>query len=395
MTVEYEPLVGERLQAALARVLETVPFYAGKSPESLPLLRREDLAGVAPARWVPADFDVSAELSRGTVRMMTTSGSTDEPLRIVADGLHPLPPNVWAMHGLDEPVKLVTLTAPICLGTHCPGDIAPDGEHGLLLTFRKGLFTASDEAVGRAGEAWNQLQPDVAFANPVWLHWLARRAAGLGLSLHQPKVLALTYQYVSQCQRRGLRRYFSAPQVEFYGASEFAGVDLAIGCDAGHLHVVDYQVFAEAVPCDEVPGHDELFFSTPTSRTMPLLRYSPGDLGGLFEVDEGDCALWHAPVVQLEGRVAHVMHSERPVTTREADEALSVEGLEFYTARARAGALHLDCVGDPACRGALETAGRALGFSATLVTFVERLELGPSGKLTLTQDDDRHALELR
>lgn len=396
MTVEFEPLVGDRLRAAISRVLESVPFYAGQTLEALGVLRRDDLARATPVQWVGEGFDVALELTRGTVRMMTTSGSTDEPLKVLADGLHPLPPNVWSMHGLADPVRLVTLTAPVCLGTHCPGDIAPDGDHGLLLTFRRGLFDAPDEAIARAVEAWNAFEGDVVFANPVWLHWLVRRAKALALQLHRPKLIALTYQYISRCQRRALGRAFEGvPQVEFYGASEFAGVDLAIGCDAGHLHVVDYQVFAEAQPSAEAPGHEELIFSTPTSRTMPLLRYAPGDLGGLYEVDEGDCALAHAPVLQVDGRVADVMRSNRSLTTREADDALSVEGLEFYAARARDGVLHVQAVGDPSCRAAIEAAARSLGFTASVVTFVDRLTLGASGKLTLTQDDDRHALDLR
>ncbi len=41
------------------------------------------------------------------------------------------------------------------------------------------------------------------------------------------------------------------------------------------------------------------------------------------------------------------------------------------------------------------SAGLALGFTAMKARFVERLELGASGKLQLTGQDERHELEVR
>lgn len=407
MTDRYDPLTGERLLETVRRALAHIPFYANyPAPsgdawfEALPVLRRDDLTGVPPTRWLHPDLDLAAELARGTLRPLTTSGSTDEPLRVYADTALSLPPNVWSMHGLPDDAKLVNLTAPVCLGSSCPGDVAPHGARGLLLTFRAGLFTASDVSIARAVTAWNAFAPRIAFVNPAWLHWLHRRARGLGLTMRPPELLCLTYQYPSVCQRRALKAAFPVPQVEFYGASEFGGTDLAIGCDQGHLHLVEYQAYVEALPSEHA-GHDELVFTTPVSRAMPLVRYTPGDLGRVTRVEEDACALWDVPVVELHGRLSEVMHSTtQVVTTRAFDDAVgAVPGLEFYVARSRQGALTMQVIvapgQDAAVTSALQACAQALGFSSLAVQVVEQLALGASGKLQLTGEDERHALETR
>jgi hypothetical protein len=403
----FEPLEGERLHGAVRRVLETIPFYAAYSREDgegwfsrLPVLRRDDLSGVDPSRWLPPGLDVAAALASGALRPLTTSGSTDEPLKVYADTTLALPPNVWSMHGLPDDAKLISLTAPVCLGTHCPGDIAPHGPNGLLLTFRAGLFRASDDSIRRAVAAWNEFEPEIAFVNPVWLHWLWRRATELGLKLSPPRLISLTYQYPSHCQRRALAAAFDAPQVEFYGASEFGGTDLAIGCECGHLHLVEYQASVELVPSEHA-GHDELVFSTPLSKSMPLIRYAPGDLGFTGRVEEGACSLWGVPVVELDGRVSEVLRTSTGVVTPRAfDDAVGeLEGLEFYVARSRAGRLTVQCIVSPGSEARVEEALRfavaPLGFEGVSVAFVQRLELGASGKLQLTGEDERNALEVR
>lgn len=395
-------LDGALLHEAVRRVLRSVPYYASYDAaaalSSFPVLRRDALLSVPAAHFVAREIDLPAALASGQFRPLTTSGSTDEPLKVYADLELALPPSVWAMHGLPDDAKLTSLTSGVCLGTSCPGDIAPHGGRGLLLTFRAGLFEASDAHVTRSVEAFNTFGGDIAFVNPVWLHWLHRRAQGLGLTLHQPRLLVFTYQYPSRCQKRALAKAFRAPQVEFYGASEFGGTDLAIGCPAGHLHLVDYQAWVETLP-SEHEGHDELVFSTPLSRSMPLLRYAPGDLGRVGFVDEEACELSSVLAIELDGRVADVMHTgQRSVTTRELDDVVGeVEGLAFYEARNSAGgALFIKGIVDP---GFSEQALRAgvleLGFSSFTFEAVERFALGPSGKLRLTGEDDRNALVRR
>lgn len=400
------PFDESSLAAEVARVLETVPFYErvarGTTLEQLKVLRRDDLLDARPEQLVRRDVDLPGELAKGTIRPITTSGSTDEPLKVYADVTLQLPPQVWTMHGLGEHATLANLTSPVCLGTSCPGDVARLDERLLLLTFGAGLFEASDAAIKRVATAFNDFAPDIAFVNPVWLHWLHLRAHQLGLSLHTPKLLAFTYQYPSRCQRRALAAAFpGVPQVEFYGASEFGGTDLAIGCPDGHLHLVDYQAFAEPLPSEHA-GHDELVFSTPRSRTVPLLRYAPGDLGRIGWVDEGECVLWEVSTLELDGRVADVMHAAngRVVTTRAFDDVVgAIDGLWFYEARARGGALSVRAVCEPgreaSVAAALDGAATQLGFTSAGCTFVAKLALGASGKLRLTGEDERNVLDAR
>lgn len=396
----YEPLEGPRGDAAIARVLERIPFYADQ-PRPPRVLRREDLLAAPPTAWVDPSVDLPVALASGAIRPLTTSGSTDEPLKVYADTTLSLPPGVWALHGLRDDASMVNLTSPVCLGASCPGEVARLDARVLLLTFRAGPFSATDAAITRASQAWNEAAADIAFVNPAWLHALLWRAARLGLTLHAPQLVVMTYQYPSRCQRRALSRAFpAARQVEFYGASEFGGTDLAIGCPEGHLHLVDYQVIAETLST-ELDGHEELVFSTPLSRTMPLLRYAPGDLGRLGLVHEGACALWKVPTLELDGRVGDVMHGAHGTVTTRAfdDEVGEVDGLLFYAARSRAGAVSVEAVCEPgafeAARAAVKGATAELGFSRCDVVERPSLALGASGKLRLTGEDDRHALDAR
>ena len=183
-----ETLEGLQLREAVQRVVRGVPFYSSYDADgelaSFPVLRREALLSVNPTQFIAPELDLAAALASGKFRPLTTSGSTDEPLKVYADLELSLPPSVWAMHGLPDDARLTSLTSGVCLGTSCPGDIAQHGDRGLLLTFRAGLFEASDAHVIRTAEAFNAFKGDIAFVNPVWLHWLHRRAHGLGLSLH-------------------------------------------------------------------------------------------------------------------------------------------------------------------------------------------------------------------
>lgn len=391
-----EPLAGERLLTCARDVLEHVPFYRGAKVsrfEELPVLRRDDLTRARPEDWIRADVDLPAQLARGHFRAVTTSGSTDEPLKILMDEEHPFPPDLWTVHGLPADPRWVNLTAPVCLGTRCPGDVAPWGDRGLLLTFRHGLFHAGDAAVRAAVEAFNTFHPDYALVNPVYLHWLAVRAARLDLELVPPRLICVSYQYPSRCQLSALERLFGVPVIGFYGASEFGGTDLALGCPEGHLHLVDYQAFAETVP---VPGHEalrELVFSTPLSRTMPLLRYAPGDVGVLKRAARGRCPLWQVPVVEVHGRVSELMNG---VTTRAFDEAMSaVKGLLFYQARLGPRGLRVATLAEREVGAGVKAAAARLGFRDCTVTAVEGFELGASGKLQLTGDDETHPIDAR
>jgi acyl-coenzyme A synthetase/AMP-(fatty) acid ligase len=106
-------------------------------------------------------------------------------------------------------------------------------------------------------------------------------------------------------------------------------------------------------------------------------------------------------VVELDGRVSEVLRTAADVvTTREFDDAIAdVEALEFYVARSRAGGVRVQGIVAPGLEAQVERALRAaiapLGFERVEVVFVETLPLGASGKLQLTGEDDRNALETR
>ncbi len=393
------------LLAALPRLISEVPYYrehraAYANADDLPVITRADLSSIAFQRLVPDSVDAAAELTGGSARIMSTSGSTSEPVRTLSDLQTELPTEYWAMWGLTRVPRFACLTSPACMGEACArsnADRATRQTHPNFLFFpsTRNIFAESDDFIRALAAEWADFRPDVLSVNPVYFHWVLRRCAQLELSWPTPKLILCGYQYLSHAQRRAFAGI--APLTSDYGATELAGTSVAMGCPAGHLHVLSRDVHLELQPWRRRADLGELIISTPLSRTSPMIRYSPGDLGRLSPPSETGCPLDALPLLELWGRSADCLESpHRTWATREIDDLLEpAHWLDFYTVRqAASGALRLQLVAnDPPAGGARAIGAlfEGLGFTIAEVRLVEQLTLASSLKLQVTGPEDADA----
>lgn len=393
-----EPSDSEAMaRASLSSLISRVPYYRGRAQlygpahewSQLPLLTRSELSHVPYQSLIPDDLDAAGELARRSVVLLSTSGSSQTPIRALVDASAGWPEGYWQLWGLRHP-RLACLTSPACMSDRCAPlerDEKLRRRSDLLFYFQStaALFDEPDAYFIQIAKEWSAFKPEVILANPVYLHWAVRRLAALGLDVPKPKLILSSYQYASECQLRVLRAL--SPVAQVYGATELAGTDVALSCPSGHLHVLSAQTHVEVLAQPGTPG--EVVISTPRSRSAPLIRYSPGDLGALGGGSAGDCALNRLPTLELHGRIDDVLRrAQTVVTTRELDDSLaSLEWLEFYAARQVGDGLKLQYIASKAPADAPEQLAAAVSKVGLLLVEAEattRLTLSASHKLQLT-----------
>lgn len=339
----------ESINAALAFARDSIPFYrdrVGSDHPDLasfgegPLMHKRDVR-LRFHELLPESLELDRGLGRGELQWTATSGTSDERLQVVCSmdevGLPEDCAAAWELPLPDAP-RTAVLTSPTCMGTEChlghaPYDARIRGENTLYLNSAADLFSISDARVHDIVEEMTRFAPDLLVVNPVYLHWVLRRAAELGLTLPRVRAVISTYQYLARVQARAIERALGVPVLSMYTATELAGTRVALSCARGRLHVLEDNVHVEVIPGPHpLPdGVGHLAITTHSNRVMPLFRYVVGDVGRLVH-DECPCAYGHHPVLELHGRAKDIISAgDRPVTTRMLDEAIGAPpGVDFY-----------------------------------------------------------------
>ncbi|WP_435320655.1 phenylacetate--CoA ligase family protein [Haloarchaeobius sp. TZWSO28] len=156
----------------------------------------------------------------------------------------------------------------------------------------------------------NEFQPAILFGYSTVLEELARerRAGQLKVS---PALVLPSGEPITAAGKRELRRVFSCPVRELYGATEFTGI--AGECGHGNLHAnTDWLVLE---PVDEdyqpVPPGDPsatVLLTNLANRIQPLVRY---DLGDSVTMHDEPCPCGSPfPILTVEGRQGDVLRFE-------------------------------------------------------------------------------------
>lgn len=146
-------------------------------------------------------------------------------------------------------------------------------------------------------------RPAVLSGLPTYLRLLARRLETSGNEAPQIKSLLPEGALSTPSLKEELARVFGVGVHEVYGAHEFGGA--ASTCEQGDkLHVMMSECLVETVRGGEHAGPGELgevIITTFANRTMPLIRYRPGDVGRLW--DETCPCGRGTQLLTLEGRL--------------------------------------------------------------------------------------------
>lgn len=402
----------ERVTELLGRVAEHVPYYRDRRKSyhravrsqaellELPLLRRQDLKRHA-LDLCSDQIDFKAELASGRLELASTSGTTDERVQAFADSTHTRIfssyPELWGVPARAVAPRTAVLTSPFCMAERCTRTGSMQSrivhEHTLFLPGPPQLFALSREDVLQIAEELGRFAPAIWLVNPVYAHWLVRRASELGIELPRPDVVVSTYQYPSKLQSRALRRQLGVPVFNLYAATELGGCQIGLECGHGRLHVREDHCLVELLGRDGRPvssGLGAVVVTTLANEVAPLVRYTVGDLA--MKVDDAcDCTLSDWPTIELHGREREALYLDgRFITTREVDDLISgVEGIDFYGCRQVAdSALEIDVVpslSKPVEPRALVDALRsALPVASVRVDVVNGLDPAPSLKFPLT-----------
>ena len=335
----------------LETALEQVPGYAAwrrydPGPEApldqryaaLPVLTKKTLRDHFPAGFVHRGRNLSDGLSTGAVEFAQTSGSTDDRVTLV---FHP----AWweaserAAWQLNSHACRITsgshpeavLASPRCVG---PGYRAEPltmaertiGRH-LYLNQRINPSTWTTDEVRRMAEEFNRYQPPVLEADPAYLAPFARMAGGMGLALHQPQLIFLTYSYPSRIYQRQIRRLFTAPLVSSYGSTETGHVFME--CEAGRFHQnneycrVDFQPW---LPRFGGPDRGRMLVTVFRNPWFVALRFDIGDVARLDGHAPCPCGRSQGlTLAAIEGRIKDVTFTPdgRAITVNDIDSSLA------------------------------------------------------------------------
>lgn len=313
----------------------------------LPLMYKQDLRERL-GDLIIEGTNVPEMMASGDVVFTATSGTTGERLQVVSDTrLSALPPSfeeLWGLEALweEQLPRTAVFTSPVCAGPIChKGKTSLEERtvagNTLFLNSDDDIFSLRRELAENVFEELWRFRPDFLVVNPVYLSVLCERGAKWNLRPPPIKAILSSYQFLSRCQRRILRRHFDCPIIDFYAASDLAGSKVAVQCMHGSLHLRGDHVYAEVVRGARHAALDEMGYLVLTTfnSLVPLVRYVLGDLARL-EPKPCRCAAGSSwPRIAFEGRARDMLYTnDRFITTRMVDEQISpLPAIHYYELR--------------------------------------------------------------
>jgi phenylacetate-coenzyme A ligase PaaK-like adenylate-forming protein len=328
----------------------------------MPLVQKRDLRRGFPKSLVRKQLDLKAEMQKGMVEIISTSGTTENRLQVLWEWSWWDPQEREAMRlnatvdrAMGAEFKEAVLTTPVCGGATCHvGNLSRlertiDGMLFLNQVPDPSHWSAAE--LERMYAEWNDLRPDGVETDPAYLAALCRWAVANGRPLHAPKFATLTYELPTRGHRRTIKQALSTPLFALYGATE-AGV-LFMECEQGRLHHNSRHSHIELV--DMGGGLGRVLVTTLGRTWMPLLRY---DIGDLVSVEPERCTCGRDDggylVKRVEGRVADSLELDgRWVTPAQLDDVVeAAEPLDAWQVVKEPSGYTLRAVGGEGARAA-------------------------------------------
>lgn len=354
---EYSSDYLKRCRDLVDTALGKIPVYAKWAPydgggddlrarfAALPFVDKAIMRTQGPENFVNPHYNLSAALAAGEVEIVHTSGSTGDQVS-----------NVWCQTWWNESEQAswhlnsharrvcdgthpeAILASPRCVGYPCESGYLNRQERTLgrflFLNERMNPCTWTAEHMRRMIGEINDFRPAVLEANPSYLAHLCRFAAREKLKLHNPELIALTFENPSLVHRRQIQAVFASPVASSYGATEAGYVFME--CECGRLHQnteychVDFIPFA---PRHGGPGIGAILVTTFHNPWRVLLRF---DIGDVVRLAEAPCPCGRRQgltLASIEGRGVNLLLTPegRAVTQNAVDRSLgAVPGIEDY-----------------------------------------------------------------
>ena len=341
---EIEALAQQRLHFLVDYAREHSPYLKEKYADlpdnyglaDIPISTREEMTQQFD-RWVSdpeitsekvneylADFENLFTPFLGKYRVISTSGTTAKPLRIIRDSRHLAihdalmaqryfgGPLLKDVEGLDEPdLKQCAI-------------ISPGGMNSSYLSFERlrrsykargmedrtlflSTLTPPEEMILKL----NAFQPDIIGCYPSVIYSLAFEQQAGRLDIH-PKIIGCSAEKLPEENRKFISEVFGCPVNDNYCSTE--GGEVAMLCPNGHMHVNSDWVIVEPVDRENNPvpcgvKSEGILMTNLACLVQPVIRYHMSDSVIMHDEICG-CGL-NTPWIEIEGRVEDVLEFDR------------------------------------------------------------------------------------
>lgn len=259
----------------------------------------------------------------GKYKLISTSGTTAQPLVIVRDERHN------AVHGALMSQRY--FGGPLLKGVeglNAPdlkqcAIVAPGGMNSSYISFERvrrsyqargmgdrTLFLSTLTPVEEMVRKLNAFQPDIIGCYPSMIYTLAFEQKAGRLNIH-PKLIGCSAEKLPADNRRFISEAFSCPVNDNYCSTE--GGEVAMLCPHGHLHINSDWVIVEPVDRDNRPvpcgvKSEGILMTNLACLVQPVIRYRMSDSVTLHDEACG-CGL-NTPWMEIDGRVEDILEFE-------------------------------------------------------------------------------------
>lgn len=242
--------------------------------------------------------------------VLTTSGSTGEPLLMIRDAyhntIHAALMQKRLLRGLDPTIlspKCSRIASVICTEGHVSSylsflktkELCPEYAHNMKAI---SIFNNIDTIVNEL----NEFMPDVLTGYPSIIEQLALAKKRGQLHIN-PKMIATSAEKLSDEVFQLLKELFNCPILNNYCSTE--GGEIAMSCSEGHLHLNSDWIILEAVNDEEQPvkegtASEKILVTDLTNYILPIIRYEVDDRVTMYR----ECACGSKlPYLEINGRV--------------------------------------------------------------------------------------------
>jgi phenylacetate-CoA ligase len=290
---ELYQLNWEKRKKILLHAYDTVPYYQDKY--SSVGIRREDILSITPEEFrqlplltrsdLKTNFEklISNSVGKRHLRLVTTGGSTGQPVKVFHDKRFYGEVHVWRMlnwWGLTPGVNQSTIWR----------DTRKSFISKLINKFiwwptRRIHLDASSITNNEADlflRKFNRLRPPLLKGYVGAIDYLAGLMLERGIQLFPPKAVWVTAAPLSRVQRKRIEEAFQAPVYDQYACSEIFWVAAQCNIRQG-LHIFSDSRYVEFLDQIGMPGSDgetgRIVVTDLENYAFPLIRYENGDLG--------------------------------------------------------------------------------------------------------------------
>ncbi len=340
---DKEALQLERLQNAVKRAYENVPYYRKrfdrlgikpediqtiKDIEKLPFTTKDDLREAYPFGMfaVPRKEIVEVHTSSGTTGKPTVSGYTKKDIEIwsevMARGL--------TMFGATED--------DIIQNTHGYGLFTGGfGVHYGAQNIGATVIPISTGQTKRQIEIMKDFGTNIVIFTPSYGLYIAEVANDEGLNPEDLNLKAIGFgaEMWTEEMRQEIQKRFNAPAFNIYGLTEIMGPGVALECqEQDGLHVMEDHFYPEIIDSSTqktVPEGErgELVLTTLTRHGMPIIRFRTKDITALRR-KKCECGRTLVKMDRITGRADDMLKVKGvAVFPSQIEKALlKIEGLE-------------------------------------------------------------------